>query len=476
MAIITPDPRKGSAQVLIEGKEYSILSQPESDSAVVSLERKALDGSLDLRKLVIDMGRVGSFIRIAHNAIVAGAYGKPEMANLQVQVYNLGIDITKLCDKSASTVDRFSVTSNTIIATLKSTYQNLIDGNDDMALDDLSSMSKLADQMADAADQLRKEFEKQQEKVLGAIKKTVQTKAEEEKETKRIKAEKIKLQKASEEAEQKMGESAARERENKAEREAFSKKEDEAINTDTPKWKKVLGGLASNIPIVGPLVKDVIIDDSSQDRREKAALWKEKALEKLGEEQKARDERYAYLRELNESVANLESLDVNQNQTELAAQFLHQALGALKNLASTMQRAAKFWTDLSFYCRALATDQIKSAVQAGMERDSDAKRLRVWTSTSFKVKAVSYYAKWVALNSMCVEYMGHIKETQADLYKYIVENPDHAQAEASIPDLVKNFRSELAKAQKAVQNEKFEAQKKIEEIEKSTPEIEEPEY
>ncbi len=38
--------------------------------------------------------------------------------------------------------------------TPKSTYQNLLDGLDDMALNDLSSMSKLADQMADAADQL----------------------------------------------------------------------------------------------------------------------------------------------------------------------------------------------------------------------------------------------------------------------------------------------------------------------------------
>ncbi len=53
-------------------------------------------------------------------------------------------------------------------------------------------MSKLADQMADAADQLSKEFEKQQEKVLGAIENTVQTKTDEEKETERIKAEKIK--------------------------------------------------------------------------------------------------------------------------------------------------------------------------------------------------------------------------------------------------------------------------------------------
>ncbi len=77
MAIITPDPRKGTALVLIEGKEYSILSQPESDSAVVSLERKALGGSLDLRQLVFD------------NAIVGGAYGKPEMAKLRCKSITL---------------------------------------------------------------------------------------------------------------------------------------------------------------------------------------------------------------------------------------------------------------------------------------------------------------------------------------------------------------------------------------------------
>ncbi len=69
-----------------------------------------------------------------------------------------------------------------------------------LALDDLSSMSKLADQMADAADQLGKEFEKGQEKALGAIENTVLTKADEEKETERIEAEKTKLRKASEKA------------------------------------------------------------------------------------------------------------------------------------------------------------------------------------------------------------------------------------------------------------------------------------
>ncbi len=73
---------------------------------------------------------------------------------------------------------------------------------------------------------------------------------------------------------------------------------------------------------------------------------------------------------------------------------------------------------------------------------------------------------------MCVEYMGHIKETQADLYKYIVENPDHAQAEASLSDLVKNFLSELAEAKKAIEEEKLEVQKKIEAVEKSNPESE----
>ncbi len=434
----------GTVQVLIEGNEYSILSEPASDSAVVLSERKALDGILDLRQLVFDMGLVGSSIRIAHNAIVAGSYGKPKMANLQAQVYNIGIDITKLCDKAASTLHRFSVTSNSIIVTLKSTYQNLLDDLDDMALDDLSSMSKLAGQMADAADQLTEEFEKEQVKVLEAIGNIELTQEDEKKETERIKVKKIKLQKDYDEVKQKMEESAAREREIKEKGKELFK-----APAEKPAEKNVLEKLVSVIPIIGALTGDASSD------REKAASWKEKAVQKLREEQEARNQRYAYLHQLNESVANLELLHLNPNQIQLAVQFLQRALETLKKLVFTMKKAANFWSEMSYYCCKLTEDQFRDTIENAMKkRKTD---MSAWTST-----AVSYYGQWVALSSMCVEYMKHLKKTQADLYKYIVENVDHAQAEASLPGLVKNFKSE---AQKAIQDE---VQNEIEDVEKST--------
>ena len=39
---------------------------------------------------------------------------------------------------------------------------------------------------------------------------------------------------------------------------------------------------------------------------------------------------------------------------------------------------------------------------------------------------------WVALDSVCGEYMFAIQETQRDLHKYIMENPSYEEAEKDV--------------------------------------------
>jgi hypothetical protein len=38
-----------------------------------------------------------------------------------------------------------------------------------------------------------------------------------------------------------------------------------------------------------------------------------------------------------------------------------------------------------------------------------------WTSNGFKKQAVRFYARWVAVDNVCGDYMEAIKETQAEL-------------------------------------------------------------
>ena len=165
---------EASTNVKIGEMEYSILTEPAESSAVVLAEKDRLNGSLDLKTLVDDLGRVGKFIRIAYNAIGAGE-AKPEFTNLQIEVQNLGYDITKLCDKSALTVAKFKSTSGTILEELKGAYQYLLDGLEDMAVDSLANLSDLAGKMAIAAEELQKDFEKQEMKVRATLENTMKT-------------------------------------------------------------------------------------------------------------------------------------------------------------------------------------------------------------------------------------------------------------------------------------------------------------
>ena len=88
--------------------------------------------------------------------------------------------------------------------------------------------------------------------------------------------------------------------------------------------------------------------------------------------------------------------------------------------------------------------------------------MKVWTSKPFKMQAVRFYAGWVALNSVCTEYVEHIKRTQKDLYKYIVENPTYEQSRKNVHELAKIFLADLKKDQEAIAEKEFEAQKEIE--------------
>ena len=80
-------------------------------------------------------------------------------------------------------------------------------------------------------------------------------------------------------------------------------------------------------------------------------------------------------------------------------------------------------------------------------------RKKVWESDGFKTKAVMYYAKWVALYSICGKYLEQIQLTQKDLYQYIVENPTYDESRKRLSDLAAKFADILKAAQAEIVQE-----------------------
>lgn len=168
--------------VVLAGTTYSLVEPPSRDSQVVKVEREKLLAKMDLNKLVKDLCNVGSFVRLAYYGLVTAG---PQFSDMQLEVQELGIDVTKLCDKSAITVSGFKRASSTIVTNLQATYEYLLDNLEEMAVDTLASVSDLAGQMAKAAKTLQDDFDKEANKVWEVAKKTTDTKNRQKKTSRR---------------------------------------------------------------------------------------------------------------------------------------------------------------------------------------------------------------------------------------------------------------------------------------------------
>ena len=160
--------------VKIDDEEFSLLRIPPESCALVLKQKEQMLGSIDLAVLVDDLGRVGNFVRLAYNGVVGHV-------ELQDTIRRISCDVTELCDKSSGLVSKVKHTSTSILAHLQSSYVFLFHRQEDMALERLTSTVEVAKGMADAAEELSREFYEQSKKVEGALEDTMMVKGQEEK-------------------------------------------------------------------------------------------------------------------------------------------------------------------------------------------------------------------------------------------------------------------------------------------------------
>ena len=448
MAVSKPDL---SLIIKIDGEEHRLDVVPVASSKVVAAEKEKLLGAVDLKTLVGDLGRVAAFIRIAYNGV--GAAG-PKFTDIQIEIQRLGYDITKLCDQSALTVSKFKKASATILTDLQATYEYLLDNLEELALETLAAVSSIAGDMEKAAMELHQEFKKEEEKVEEALENTQRAKGEEAQRILDKKRERQQLEVQQTEQQKLMEEAQQLEREAQEERVSNELKENNAIKSMNDPLKKLLNAVTSTVGIQ-------IHDEQAAEKQ--ASHWKEKRIEALKKENEFRKQRKEALSKMTTFAAKIKDCQTEQNMAETATDALHQAIKALKGLSAVMLQAVQFWKQMQDHCKSLAEDKMKSTVESAMKYPED-KRRKVWTSTAFKRKAVQFYAGWVALNSVCAEYVEHIKVTQKDLYEQLRENPTYEESRKNLKALAENFIADLKKDQKAIADKESRAQQEIKDL------------
>ena len=438
------------ATVVIKGESFSIVEVPDSNTQIVVSEKQRLLGSIDLQALVTDLSKVGNCVRIAYNG-VAG------YTELQIKIRDIGYNVTKLCNKSAVTVSKFKQASGSILGDLQGTYQFLLDGFEDLALDTLHAISEVAKDMAHAADELHKEFDEESKRVEGALKETMTKKGEEtdrkkslEEDGKKFKIEKEKASDMKKTAEEDFHLYEEKYRVAEEKQESFEASASSGIKQTVNFVSKMFtGGRAQLFDLEGEAMQ------AQQAREEK--------LKHLEEMKKQRDIRSRALQDIAEFAKKIEDCKDDSELAQVAISALHSAMGGLQDLSAMMMKAALFWKQMQVHCEQLAKDKMQRMIKTVMKKPQE-ERLKVWTADSFKIQAIKYYAQWVALDDVCSVYMGRIQQTQKDLFTYLTENPTLKEARKNVRELAVAFRKDLETERKAIAEKEFASEEEIKQL------------
>ena len=440
-------------EVEINGEMYRLDTLPAYTSAVVQNEKDKLLGAsqIDLDTLVDDLRRVGKFILLAYYSVVA-AGPNPKFTDLQIDIQRLGYDIANLCDKSALTVAKFKKASGTVLSDLQSTYDYLLDNLEELAVETLSDISKLAGEMEKAALELHEDFKKQATKVTSTLEVTEKLQVQEAQHYKELQQQRNEFEQKKKLEKEGIDEMQIKEREAEASRRHYEALEDKAISDIGNPLKRLANGVTSLIGL-----GDVF---DEQEGEKKATQWKGKHIEALQLESKCRQQRYEHVGKMNEFTTKIKDVEGKQGMAKVAVESLHYAIGALKEISLIMMYAAQFWKHMQDHCHSLSDSRMQKDMERVMKYPEE-KRHKVWTSKGFKRKAVEFYAEWVALHGVCSVYMDHIKETQGELYEYIKANPTWDQAEKEVKPLADRFSSELKRDQKAIADRESKTKQEI---------------
>ena len=328
-----------------------------------------------------------------------------------------------------------------------------------MALETLSSVSKLAGDMEKAELELHEDFTAEEKKVEEILENTQRARGAEEQRIKDLQKEREEMERKKNEQQVLMADHQKAEQEAAARRRNIEEQEDAAIaelgSTGPGKvFKKMCNAFTSRV-----LLGAEFFDERAPEK--KVAALKESSQKALQLEQALRKQKHDALAQMTVFANKITDCSTEENMAEIAADALHQAVGALMQLSAVMMQAAIFWKQMQDHCRTLAESEMKNQIESAIEKYSEEKRLKVWTSRGFKIKAIEFYAGWVALHCVCTTYVEYIKITQKDLYRYIQENPTYEESRVNVKELAQKFLEDLKQDQKELADKEFATQEKI---------------
>lgn len=447
--VFFPKDSKGNALIIIDNVEYSLEGPPPESSAVVAKEKENILSAVNLDALVKGLTNVSTFVQMASLGVTGAGH-----TELQIKVQNIGVSVTKLASKSHTTIIHFRRACLTIVEALQATYEFLLLNMEDTATVMLTQVADVAGEMASAAKDLQLAFEKETQNVISVLSDALNAKGM-EKEKKQLLVQMQEFDMMKKQAEKLQKDAIKAEEKSWKLFEDARRKQFKALKKDANPFKTLFNAFTS-MTFGFQLFSTGANKDLAEAARQEKLIHLEYAQEQRKLQQKA-------VQQIAEYVLKIENCKDSSDLAEVAIDALQAAVGGLKALSVVMMRAAEFWERMHKHVDSLRKPLIEKEITAVMKIDVQ-KRHSHWTSNGFKTMAVRFYAQWVALHSVCTQYMNHLQLTQEKLYEVLEDNPTEESAREKLRRLAKKFGPELQKELRAIEDQSSKAGVEIQEL------------
>lgn len=410
----------------------TLPNHPSSASPAVLTASASLETYLDLPSLTSSLESVGGHLHRAYLSTAA-------FPELHVAVQHSAFVLARLGDKSTSVVQSFLRAADGALGDLDVVHALVADGMEDAALDTLRNCGggasaasaaarakALACDFADAA----QEVEGLLGRVVGVRERQRERLAEVRREWETFGVLLAAAVNGKEACEEGFAEAHGL-YEEAVKKEAFAGMKKNALHlvqaatvvsgmlSARPGWHVLgMGGVAA--------LANVFEGEAIRAREEKGVY--------LHERQKQRMSRLDFGKEVATISGKLRSIRKEEQVTEATVASLEEALAGLRTLTGVTMKTESFWEQVDSTLNRTDTLALEKAIENSRSL-TDAEKVELWTSESFKRRAVSVYSPWVALQNVCGIYLRKMSETRSGLYGFLEATEQSSQgALATITD------------------------------------------
>ena len=127
---------------------------------------------------------------------------------------------------------------------------------------------------------------------------------------------------------------------------------------------------------------------------------------------------------------------------KVTEESLNEAVHALNEIEAIMINVGNFWKEVEGMCESVTGHTMKKQVKM-LSNMKPQERKVIWQSRAFKMDALNFYGKWIALKGVCATASGKVNSALDEVRQYMVENPNEDEAFKSIQEMAGKFLKEL---------------------------------